>query len=492
MSMLSLHDLDEQTIRSMFANAADVNISSFLFETDTAPQKVVLLYCEGMAHSEKIDEFVLPRLHDMMATLDRVDSASINRHRMLQLVEIQDGPDMLETVTLDLYSGELLLLFEGPQLLYALDIANPPNRSTEESSSDVSLKGPRDALTESIVTNVALIRKRLKTQSLSYEKFIIGTRSHTNVALLYIHDIIRMEIVEEARQRLLALDVDSLLASEQLEEGLSDHPSSLLPLFEYIGRPDYVVDALLRGRFAIIVEGSPMAIIAPTNLTLLLKSPEDAHSPFYYVFFERLMRFMGLIVSIFLPGFWIAVAAFNLDQIPFPLLATIASVRLGLPFSGPMDFFLMLGLFELFREAGMRLPKAVGQTVTVVGGLIVGDAAIRSGITSPVTVVITSISTISMFTLVNQSLTGSISVLRIIILILSALFGMYGFMLALMGLALYLSSLESFGVPYLAPLSPINFKDIMTSLFGKPWTKRDRRPSFLHTQDPTRRGDGSR
>jgi hypothetical protein len=206
---------------------------------------------------------------------------------------------------------------------------------------------------------------------------------------------------------------------------------------------------------------------------------------------ERLLRAIGVMVAVFFPGFYIAITSFNFDQIPFPLLATIASIRLGLPLSGPMDFFLMLGLFELFREAGVRLPKAVGQTVAVIGGLIVGDAAIRAGITGPTTLVAVAISTMSMFTLVNQSLAGSVTLLRIAILIVSTTFGMFGFMISVIALALYLSTLESFGVPYLTPLSPPSLRDMFNAVKYKKWKIAKRRPSFLKPLDDTRKRGGS-
>jgi len=215
------------------------------------------------------------------------------------------------------------------------------------------------------------------------------------------------------------------------------------------------------------------------------------HLPFYYVSVERILRIAGLIVALFFPGFWVAISAFNLDQIPFPLLATIVISRLGLPLSGPLDMFLMIGLFELFREAGMRLPKAVGQTVAVVGGLIVGDAAISAGITGPTTLVVSAMTAVSTFTLVNQSLSGSVTLIRFFVLTLSCLFGMLGFFLSLFLLVVYLSSLTSFGMPYLAPLSPIRFREVPFSLLSLPRKLYKKRPEMYKPRDPTRQEDNS-
>ncbi|NOU66149.1 spore germination protein [Paenibacillus sp. LMG 31461] len=482
--------MNEQDFREWFALSDDVILKTYPVMQGDQAQRVTMLYCEGMVKKELIDGLVLPKLQafinsDFYRNEDALDVSS-----MLQLIKLT-GKQLIEEMKISVYAGQLILFFEKTQEIYAMDIASPPNRAPEESSTETSIKGPRDGFTEDVITNIALIRKRLTTPSLCCEKIILGRRSNTVVALLYLCDVINESVLQEAKDRLQSIDVDAVISSSQLEDALSGQTYSIFPLLNYTGRPDFVADSLLRGRFAIIVDGSPMVLVAPVTLTYILNSPEDVHNPFYYVAFERLLRIIGLLISVLLPGLWISVSSFNLDQIPYQLVATISSSRLGLPLSGPMDFIIMLTLFELFREAGARLPKVVGQTVTVVGGLIVGDAAIRSGITSPTTLVVTSLSTISMYTLVNQSLAGTITVLRIVILLISTMFGIYGFMISLMGLVLLMSTLESFGVPYLSPISPPFFGEMTTSLFSKAWKKLARRPIELGTKEDTRQGSES-
>src|SRR5690606_35488127 len=191
-------------------------------------------------------------------------------------------------------------------------------------------------------------------------------------------------------------------------------------------------------------DGMPTAVIAPANLMLMLRSPEDAYFPYLISTFSLLFRYLGLLIALFIPGFYIAAIAFNIDQIPYPLLATIAESRLGLPFPGPLEAFLMVLMFEVFREAGERLPKAVGPIVAVVGGIVVGEAAMRAGLASATLIVVVAITGVASFTLVNQSLVFAVSITRIIIMIGSSLLGMYGYMLAVIGVLLYLSSLSSF------------------------------------------------
>jgi hypothetical protein len=207
--------------------------------------------------------------------------------------------------------------------------------------------------------------------------------------------------------------------------------------------------------------------------------------------FGLLFRFIGLLIALLLPGFWIALTAFNIEQLPYQFIATISISRFGLPMPAPLEGFLMIGLFELFREAGERLPKAVGQTIAVIGGIIVGDAAIRAGLVSTTFLVVIAISAVSGFTLVNQSLVGSVSLVRLFVMLLSSTLGMYGFILSILAIVLYLATLESFGIPYLAPIAPFSWNDVQMTFLRKPWITKNRRPSMLNTIDKTRKRENS-
>ncbi|MEF2247842.1 MULTISPECIES: spore germination protein [unclassified Paenibacillus] len=472
---------NEETIKQLFGFSADIAIQTCFYGSNQQ-FKGILIYCIGLVDLKQINDVILPQLNKMLINFEQIDD-SFTETPLLQLHSIKEGQDLLH----HLFEGNMIIIFEEQQQLYSVDVANIPGRTPEESNTEVSIKGPRDGFTEELSTNIALIRKRLKTPSLYHEQFRVGRRSQTKVSLLYLYDVARPEVIDEVRKRIEKIDIDGLLSNEQLEEGLADYSHSLFPLFDYIGRPDHVCSSLLRGRFVILIDGSPMAIIAPINLTALLKSPEDMHMPFYYVALERFFRLIGISISIFAPGLWVALTAYDMDQLPFQLLATVSNARVGLPLSSPMEAFLILGLFEIFREAGVRLPKAVGETVTVVGGLIVGDAAIRAGLTSPTMLFVAAITAVATFTLVNQSLSGTVSVFRLFILVCSSVFGMYGFCIALLALVTYVSRLESFGLPYLAPLSPLSLRDLLPALLIIPRDNMNKRPEILHTNDTSRK-----
>jgi hypothetical protein len=470
----------EEWLRQLFDKCADIRIRKFELGEPDCLQTVLLVSCEGLADMRQFNQYILPRLEQMSLET----SVHPEWKHEIDLVRFEK----LEEIVTRVFSGQLVLYFSSLRELFSLDVANMPNRNPEESNTEISIKGPRDAFVENLNTNVALVRKRLKTTSLCYEQFTIGTRSESKVALLYMEDFIRPEIIKEARKRLKHIDIEALLGSSQFEEILSDSSYSLFPLLTYTGRPDFVVDCLTRGRFAIIVDDSPIAVIAPVNLSLLMKSPEDIYSPVQIVWFELFIRNAGLVIALFLPGFWLALASYNMEQLPFPLLATLVMARHGLPLPGPLEAFLMIGLFELFKEAGIRLPKAVGQTIAVVGGIIVGDAVIRAGLASTTMLVVSGLTAVATFTLVNQTLSSAVSIARLFIMLSSSLLGMYGFILSSITLVLYFAKLESFGVPYLAPLSPISPKELFAAIFKIP-LKYSKRPQFVQKEDTNRRGD---
>jgi hypothetical protein len=398
--------------------------------------------------------------------------------------------DLLDQLEAPLFNGELILLFEGISSAFAIDVADPPARSPEETNAEITILGPRDGFIEEISVNIALIRKRLKTRSLAIERSSLGRRSRSHVALLYLKDVIRPELVEEARARLAKIDVDVIGGTQQLEDFLTDNKWSLFPLTEYTGRPDFVVAALLRGRFAILLDGAPTAIIAPANLTLIMKSGEDLHFNYLFVLFGKLLRMIGLVTALLLPGFYIAITTYHQDQIPLPLLATLVMSRKGVPFPTPLEAFLMLQMFELFREAGIRLPNTAGQPVAVVGGLIIGDAAIRAGMTSPTLLIVIAISAVAKFTLVNQALSGTVMVLRVVVLFVSSFFGIFGFLLSMFMILIYMANLRSFGVPYLAPISPFHFRDFVRAVLQIPFDLMSKRPKMLNTVDGDQKGNG--
>ncbi|MWV43185.1 spore germination protein [Paenibacillus sp. HJL G12] len=479
--------IDKAFLEQYYAECQDVVLHPFYVGSPDQKQTILLLYCDGMSDAEQINQFVLPRLEKMYGKTGFSNVKDIEDCQYIPLSRLNDDK-LLKELDSKVFGGMLIVFFQELSAFFTMDVSKQPNRAPEESSTESSIKGPHDGFTESLTINVALVRKRLRSQSFCVENFTLSERGQTKVSLLYIKDVINPEIVTEIRSRLNAYEGDAIIGTSQIEDLVQGDLKSIFPLTDYIGRPDYVADSILSGRFAIIFDGSPMAIIAPITLTSQIKSPEDTNMPFHIVSIQRIMRLAGLIIALFLPGFYIALTSYNIEQIPTPLLATIMNSRTGLPLSIPLETFMMLFLFEVFHEAGIRLPKSVGQTITVVGGLIVGDAAIRAGITSPTMIVMVAVTIIATFTLVNQVLAGTTAIIRLYVLLLSSFLGMFGFFIAVFSLVVHLATLECYGVPYLAPISPYIGRDVWEGLFRKPVKDMIRRPKVLRTKDSTRKG----
>lgn len=475
-------------LKQRFQKTGDVKFQHFTFQQET----VHIITCEGMVDDILLYELVLPELKKVLEVSEADNKILENIPKFQRHLEISLAlPDLkkiskIEDCERQLFTGQCLVYFEIGQMLFITNISNKPNRKPEETNIEVAVKGPRDNFIEDLSVNIALVRKRLPTNSLIVEKMQMGERSKTDVALLYFEDIVDKELLQKIKNQLGNVKGDIILSGEVLIEDVNKK-LSIFPRTEYTGRPDFVMQALVRGRFALLVDGTTYATLLPTNFFLLLKSPEDNEYPVVYSSFQRVLRIFGLLLALLLPSFWLALTTFHQDQIPVQLLATVVQANTGLPLPSALEMLIMIFFFELFREAGLRLPTVIGGTISVVGGLIIGDAAIRAGITSPAMVVVIAISTIAGFTLVNQSLVGSVTLLRIIFVILTSFLGLFGFFACIYFTVAYLSYIKVFGVPYLNIATDLSLNSLLKTIFRLKGDGYEKRPKMLKTQDDTRR-----
>ncbi|WP_139368048.1 spore germination protein [Priestia abyssalis] len=473
---MNIHTFSKETFQEMFNHSSDIEV-----KVDTSNKEPLLfVFCRPLVDTSLIQSLIAPSLEGNMTCDSIFNSLQVESYskKALHTEQIQEF----------VFSGKLMVIPSGENI-YFYDISKFPSRQPDESVAEVSVRGPKDGFVEDLSINLGLIRKRLRTSSLVAEDYTIGKRSNTKVSLLYIKDIINSQILQDIRSRLSSLNIDMLTSSSMLMEHLYDNKFTLTPVIDYTGRPDFTAASLNQGRFAIVVDGAPTVLIAPVNLSFLFKSAEDDNTSFYFASLERSLRILGLLTIAFLPGFYTALTTHHVGQLPLSFIATVTISRLGLPFSPLMEMFLMLVMIELFKEGGARLPKGIGQTVAVLGGLIIGDAAIRGGITSPTTLVVIGTTAISSFTLVNQSLAGNLFFIRMFVLFISYALGIYGFVLCLFFICLYLSRLKSFGIPYLADISSPDGKDIMFAFFRLPFSFMKKRNSSLLVKDDTRAGE---
>ncbi|MFF2177487.1 spore germination protein [Lysinibacillus sp. NPDC058147] len=472
-------ELNLKSLKSLFQRSADVKFQEYFFQQ----HKVHLIKCEEMINERLLQTVIVQRVQSLFtATSEEMLEEHIqNNLRVPHLQKISSKDDAITRV----YKGHVLIYFEDMNLLYSSYIANKPNREPKETTLELIVKGPRDDFIEDVFINIALLRKRLPTNSLSVETYELGKRSRTTVAVLYFEDVVNQQMLEKIKLQLQQIDTDIVFSGDLLMERI-EQGGRILPKHDYTGRPDFAVQALSRGRIIIIVDGVSYAIITPANSMLLFKTGEDNEYPIIVSSMERILRIIAIFISVLLPGFWLALTTHHQEQLPFILLATVVESRMGLPFPTILEILMMLFMFELFREANIHLPNVISGSISVVGGLIIGDAAIKSGVTSPSMIVVIATSSIAAFTLINQSIVTSMSILRLIIILASAFLGLFGFFVSVFFILLYTANLRVLGVPYLSMGADLDWQDIKRSLVRLSPSGYRKRPKFLNTQDDTK------
>ncbi|KGR76908.1 spore germination protein [Ureibacillus sinduriensis] len=486
----SIDNFSTSTLKKLFEKSADVVFHEFNFEQN----KVLMFKCDGMVDQQMLYTVVLPNIESLYKDKEQLQKKKMETITAKQIEELP-LPELTkvtetEQATTEVYSGNVLMYFEESALLYSCNISRKPNRNPEETNMEVLVKGPRDNFIEDLSINIALIRKRLPTNSLCVEKLQIGRRSKTQVAVMYIGDIANKDILAELIEQFQKIDIDIATNATALMEFVNKK-NWILPSSNTTGRPDFAIESLIRGRFVILVDGTPYATITPINFFYLLKTSEDNENPILFSSFERMLRLICVIIGITLPAFWLALTLFHQDQLPLQLLATVVIMNRGLPFPAVLEMLILLFLFEMFREAGLRLPTKIGTTVGVVGGLIIGDAAIRAGITSPAMVVIIAVSTIASYTIVNQSLSTIISILRFGFIMITSILGLFGFFVCLFFLILYVANIRIFGTPYLDITSDLSWANIKKALFRRSQSHYNKRPKMLDPEDQSRNREGN-
>ncbi|TQR18503.1 spore germination protein [Psychrobacillus soli] len=477
--------IDAKKLKQLFQKSADVQFHVYTFNQ----RKVMFITCEAMIDQHLLNDVVVERVQLFFNALEELsfEEAVTSHLHIPALKEVQAESEIITSV----YSGNVLLYFEDYNVIYSSNISKKPNRNPEETKTEVLVKGPRDNFIEDIFTNIALIRKRMPTNSLCVEKFEVGKRTKTTVAVLYFDDIVDQEILSGIKEKINNIDVDIIFSGDILMEHI-DKRWTVFPRHDYTGRPDFALQYLARGRFVILIDGVAYGVIIPVNFFLLFKTGEDHENSMVFSSVERLLRLVGFLLGTLLPAFWLALTTFHQNQLPLLLLATVVQTRTGLPLPTSLEMILMIFMFELFREFGLRLPAAIGGTISVVGGLIIGDAAIRAGITSPAMIVIIATSVIASYTLVNQTLVSAVSILRFFFLFLTSFLGLFGFLLSFFLIVLYLANMRTFGVPYLAITADLSWSNILRTIIRPSEKYYAERPHDLNPKDKTRLKNGKK
>ena len=378
------------------------------------------------------------------------------------------------TIITNLNNGFCTIFFENTTSVVCVDSTKWPVRLPSEPPTSAVINGPREGFVEDIVTNVALIRKRLKTPDVIFDKMEVGRYSKTQVRVCYIHGIVHPKIVKKIKDKIKNIDIDGVVDSSYISAFLEDRRHSVFRQVGTSEKPDIIASKLLEGRVAVIVDGSPIVLTLPYVLWEDFQSSNDYYTTPMRATIQRWLRAFGALIAIILPGCYVAVMLYHYKIIPIKLLISIANSIQGIPLSPFLEVLFIIFLFEILYEASLRMPKYLGLALSVVGALILGDTAVKAGLVSPPAVMIVALTGVMSYTVPNQ--TSQISFLRLVFTFLGGILGFYGIIIGGLFLAGYLCSIKNYGAPYLAPLGPFVAKDQKDAIFKKPITSQITRP----------------
>ncbi|WP_151737521.1 spore germination protein ['Paenibacillus yunnanensis' Narsing Rao et al. 2020] len=383
-------------------------------------------------------------------------------------------------------SGSAVILTEGIPAGVEVSITGGERRAVGEPTSQTVIRGPKEGFTEEIATNMALIRRKIRSPDLRFVTHTIGKITQTKVIVVYIEQIANAEAVKEVNKRLRAIKTDSILESGYIEEFIQDAPLSVFPTMLNTERPDTVAGSLLDGQFAVLVDGTPFALVAPVTFFNFFQTPEDYYQRYDISTFLRIVRLISFMVSLLLPSIFIALTTFQQEMIPTTLLVTLAAQREGSPFPALMEALLMELTFEVIREAGVRMPRAIGPAISIVGALVIGQAAVEAGLVSGAMVIVVSFTAISNFVIPYVDMAISVRLLRFILMFLAGTLGLFGIMAGTIPILAHLLSLQSFGADYFMPYSPFYKSNMKDLLIRVPWWAMKTRPKVKSGDKITR------
>lgn len=474
-------DLDKtiEVMESIFEGWGDIVKKRFELSRNDKSVGMYIIYVDGLADNEMVERTITrPLLYEWRDRgMDEVDMRKVYKasrgkpdniiepknqsimlsefdrifHEETEAVDMTEA-DCVQAAVAGILNGDTAVFVDGSAKAILLSTKKYPTRSISSPEKESGLKGPRDSFNENFRLDTALIRRRIKDPKLKLEQSFVGTRSRTIYGLMYMGDLVEQELLDRIKEKLDSFEIDGIFDSGMLVHLLEDKWYSPFPQVQTTERPDKAASAILEGRVVLLVDNSPEVIILPATFNTFFQAADDYYNRFAVGTFARIIRYVAAYISVLLPGLYVAITCFYPQVLPTDFLLAIIGARNDVTFPVVVEVLLMEFLFELLREAGIRLPGQMGNTIGVVGGLIVGQAAVEAGLVSTIVVIVVALTAICSFAIPNEEFASTFRLLKFIMIILAAFLGLYGILLGILVIQVHLASLESFGIPYMMPL----------------------------------------
>lgn len=477
--------VNEHVLKTLFQDAEDMVWKEFSLKRQGGMLSIFILYIDGLSDGEMVERTITrPLLYewrDMPLTADYCEGILEDLfHGQTESVDMILVETMQEAVQAVL-NGDAVLFVEDQRRAAVLSSKNLPGRAISTPQKEAGLKGPRDSFNENFRTSTALLRRKIKDPKLKLKQGSLGQRSRTIYGLMYLEDLARPELICEIQNRLASFSIDSILDSGMLAHLLEEKWYSPFPQIQTTERPDKAASALAEGRVVLVLDNSPEVLLLPCTLNSFFQASDDYYNRFGVATFARILRYIAAVTTLLLPGLYVAITCYAPQVLPTEFLLAIVGARQDVTFPIVVEVLLMELLFELLREAGLRLPGQMGNTIGVVGGLIVGQAAVEAGLVSTIVVIVVALTAISSFAIPNEDFSSTFRLLKFLMIILGAIWGLYGIWIGILGLLIHLSSLESFGIPYLMPAVASSVDDNVEKqdfIWRRPIFRMEQRPIY--------------
>lgn len=447
--------------------------------------KCCIVFIEGMIDFKHINRQIIEPLmeqdlRDLSSSFNLLEDI---RDKVLPVNDVQQSGD-LEKILQSICYGNTIFLLDGFDTALLVESKGWEIRAITEPESGKAIRGPREGFTEHIISNISLIRRRIKNPNIKFKFMQLGKQTNTTICITYIKGIALESVLAELERRLNRIDIDGILDSGYIQELISDAPLSTFPTVGYTERPDVAVARMLEGRIAVIVDGSPFVLTVPHILVENVQINEDYYDHFIFGSFNRFLRAAASIATISIPAVYLALVTYHQEMIPTQLLITLSASLEGVPLPTSLSLIIMLLIFDVLREAGTRMPTSVGQAVNIVGTLVLGQAAVDAHLVSAPVIIVTAISGIT--TLILPTLIESLVLLRLFLLVLTSFLGLYGYFIGIILIYLHLMSLRSFGVPYMMSITRFKNHDGQDAWIRAPWWTMTLRPKIIGAKNLVR------